>query len=257
MTDRERFISYMQEAQPLKPANILNIVATNQGKLPLTKEIPKAAPLTPDQVSALAEQGAVIVDSRSSAEFGAGHIAGAINVQITSKEFEQRVGWMTPDEAPLILVAANERLAQEAIYKMAFIALNTRVVGFLEGGITAWLDAGNPLTTIPQIDTHTLRHKLSSNGLQVLDVRDEEEWDEGHIAGAHWLPYTRMVPQLTSEAQIDRLPLEKGQPIAVTCATGQRSSTAISIMQREGFRNLYNVTGGMEAWKAAQFPTER
>ena len=174
----------MQEDQPLKPANILNIVATNQGKLPLTKEYPKARALTAVQVKEMMAEGAVVVDGRSSATFGAGHIPESINVQLSSSEFEQRVGWMTPDDAPLILLMDEDKEAQEAVYKMAFIALHSRVVGFLEGGIDAWMEAGNHAECVPQMDVHDLRHKLSTNGLQVLDVRDEEEWDEGHIAKA-------------------------------------------------------------------------
>lgn len=244
----------MQDDQPLKPANILNIVATNQGIRPLTKHIPKAAPLTPSQVAEMMEQGAVVVDGRSSADFGAGHIPGAINVQLSSSEFEQRVGWMTPDDAPLILLTNSSDDAQEAIYKMAFIALDTRVAGYLDGGIDAWMEAGNHVEAVPQMAVHTLRHKLSVNGLQLLDVRDTEEWDEGHFEKAHHLPYTRMVEQLTSPAMLGTLSLSKDQHVAVTCATGKRSSTAISIMKREGFKHLYNVTGGMEAWEAAGFP---
>ncbi len=244
----------MQDEQPLKPANILNIVATNQGKIPLTKQIPTAKPLTAAQVAEMMADGAVVVDGRSSATFGAGHIPGSINVQLSSSEFEQRVGWMTPDDAPLILLMDTNEQAQEAIYKMAFIALNSRVAGFLDGGIDAWMEAGNHAECIQQIDVHDLHHKLSTNGLQVLDVRDDEEWDEGHIENAHFLPYTRMVQQLTSDAMLDKLPLSKEQHVAVTCATGKRSSTAISVMKREGFKHLYNITGGMEAWEAAGFP---
>lgn len=245
----------MQSEQPLKPANILNIVATNQGKLPLTRQMPKAAPMTPARVKELMAAGHVVVDMRSSAEFGAGFIPGAINVQLSSGEFEQRVGWMTPDDAQLILVPDIDAEAQEAIYKMAFIALDTRVAGFLAGGMTAWMDAGYELETVGQMDVHTLRHRLTVNGLQVLDVRSEDEWDEGHIEQGHFLPFTHMVPQLTFPAQLDRLPIAKDQSVAVTCATGKRSSTAISVMRRAGFTHLHNVTGGMEAWLAANFPT--
>ena len=238
----------------MKPANILNIVATNQGKRPLTKQYPEAAALSREEVQAYLEQGHVIVDTRSSAEFGSGHIPGSINVQLGSDEFEQRVGWMTPDNAPIILVTAKDTDAQTAIYKMAFIALDSNVTGYLSGGINAWMNDGRSLAIVPQMDVHTLKHRLTVNGLQVLDVRDSEEWDEGHIEQAHLMPYRTMVPQVTAPAQLDKLPLDKAQSIAVTCATGKRSSTAISIMLRAGYTHLYNVTGGMEAWKAAQFP---
>jgi len=94
---------------------------------------------------------------------------------------------------------------------------------------------------------------LSVNGLQVLDVRDSEEWDDGHIRDAHFMSYTSMARQLNIPAQIDKLTVTPEQEIAVTCATGKRSSTAISLMLRAGYKRLYNVTGGMEAWEHAGF----
>lgn len=244
----------MQSEQPIKPANILNIVATNQGKRPLTAGRPKAQPLTVAELLAQVDAGCVVVDTRSSATFGAGHIPGSYHVQLSSSEFEQRVGWVTPDNAQLLLVAETDEAAQEAIYKMGFIALDSQVVGFLAGGIEAWMGAGKPLQTVTQMDVFTLHHKLQVNGLQVLDVRDKEEWDEGHIAEAHLLPYRHMVPQLDNPAQLDQLPFSPEQSIALTCATGQRSSTAVSILLRHGYKNLYNVTGGMAAWEDAQLP---
>ncbi len=243
----------MQDDQPLKPANILNIVATNQGKRPLTPHIPKAKPLSSDQVKQLIAAGHLIVDARDTAVFGAGHIPGSFNVQLSSSEFEQRIGWITPDDAKIILVTENDADAQKAIYNMGFIALDSNVTGYLEGGITAWMDAGNSVQTVGQMDVHTLKHRLDVNGLQVLDVRDPEEWDEGHIEGAHFMKYTSMAQQLNIPPQIGNLPFSKEQSIAVTCATGKRSGTAISMMLREGYKNLYNVTGGMEAWENAGF----
>ncbi|MCP5100008.1 MAG: hypothetical protein GY943_31020 [Chloroflexi bacterium] len=251
--NRDAFTAYMQDDQPLKPANILNIVATNQGKRPLTTTLPIAMPLSVNNVKQLMEQGHVVVDARTSATFGAGHIPGSINVQLSSDEFEQRVGWVVPDDTPIILVANSAADAQRCIYNMAFIALDANVKGFLDGGIEAWMEAGQALTTITQMDVFTLKHKLSVNGLQILDTRDQEEWDEGHILDAYFMPYTSMERQLTIPSQLDKLKLNHEQSIAVTCATGKRSSTAISLMRRHGYKNLYNVTGGMEAWKNAGF----
>jgi hydroxyacylglutathione hydrolase len=243
----------MQDEQPVKPANILNIVATNQGKRQLTANIPVAEALSPQQVEEMMADGHVVVDARSSAEYGAGHIPGAYNVQMSSSEFEQRVGWVTPDDASIILVADSTEDAQRCIYNMAFIALDSNVAGFLDGGIDSWMGAGKPIVTIPQIDVHALNNRLSTNGLRVLDVREEDEWDEGHINSAMFMPYTSLVPQLDIPAKIDELPWSLDESIAVTCATGKRSSTAVSILRRHGYKHLYNVTGGMEAWENAGF----
>lgn len=243
----------MQDDQPLKPANILNIVATNQGKRPLTSTIPAAKPLSIDQIKQYMANGHALVDTRSSAEFGGGHIPGAYNVQMSSSEFEQRVGWVVPDDTPIILLTNTAEEAQRCIYNMAFIALDQFVTGYVSGGMDAWIAAGEHVQTVPQIDVESLHRKLTENGMQVLDVREQEEWDDGHIETAHFMPYTSLVPQLMAPAQIDRLALEPDQHIAVTCATGKRSSTAISILLQNGYCNLYNVIGGMEAWEHAGY----
>ena len=239
----------MQDEQPVKPANIANIVATNQGHLPLTMETPVARPLAADQVAGLMEQGHIIVDTRSSAEFGAGHIPGAFHAHLSSPEFEQRVGWITPLDAPIILVSNDEEEAQQAIFNMAFIALDSRVTGYLDGGMDAWMNAGKSMSTLPQMDVFTLRDRLASNGMVVLDVREEDEWTEGHIPGSYSLSF-KLIP-----TRFEELGLSPEKTVAVTCATGKRSSSAASLLKRKGFNSLYNVTGGMEAWEHAGFET--
>jgi hydroxyacylglutathione hydrolase len=253
INSRDRFVAYMQDDQPVKPANILNIVATNQGKRSLTNSMPVATALTPQKVAQLMEEGHAVIDARSSAEYGAGHVPGSFNVQMSSPEFEQRVGWVIPDDSPVILVTHSAEDAQRCIYNMAFIALDSQVTGYLDGGIDGWMAAGKPVENIPQINVHALHQQVSTNGLRVLDVREQDEWDEGHIPEAAFIPYTSLVPQLDIPARIDELPFGHDESIAVTCATGKRSSTAISILRRHGYKKLFNVTGGMEAWEHAGF----
>ena len=77
----------MNEGQPVRPANILHIVAINQGKAPLTMEEPVAPAYSPQQVQALVEEGCVVVDTRSSCDFGGGHVPGAYNRQVGCAEF--------------------------------------------------------------------------------------------------------------------------------------------------------------------------
>ncbi len=200
-------------------------------------------------------EGHVIVDTRSSAEFGAGHIAGAYNVQMSSSEFEQRVGWVVPDDTPIILVTDKRRRRaavhlQHGLYRPGPIRdrLSGRRHRRLDG---RWRSRCKLSRKLMSTRSNT---SCRTNGLQVLDVRDREEWDEGHIEGAHFMAYTSMAPQLNIPAQIDTLTLNREQTIAVTCATGKRSVTAISMLLQNGYKHLYNVTGGMEAWENAGFP---
>ena len=68
------------------------------------------------------------------------------------------------------------------------------------------------------------------------------------------MPYTDMARQLDVPSRIDQLRLRSDQSVAVICATANRSSTATSLLSQRGYGSLYNVTGGMEAWKNAGFP---
>ncbi|MCP4426332.1 MAG: hypothetical protein GY803_17715 [Chloroflexi bacterium] len=238
----------MQDEQPVKPSNILNIVATNQGRRPLTMTAPVAKRMTPEQVCMHIKAGNIVVDARSSGEFCMGHIPGAYNVQMDSQEFEQRVGWVTPLDVPIVLVANSDAEAQQAIFDMAFIALDSRVTGYLDGGMDAWMKDGRAMQNAGHVDVHSLRNCLKDKEIQILDVRDQEEWDEGHIKDAKHMVYTDIPTQAAN------LDLDPKSPIAVICATGKRSSTVVSILIQEGFRDLYNVTGGIEAWINAKFP---
>jgi hydroxyacylglutathione hydrolase len=122
------------------------------------------------------------------------------------------------------------------------------VQGYVRGGMAAWIDAGLPHTTLTQISVHQLQQQLEGNGLNVLDVRSDVEWDDGHIEDAHHMHY-KDLPHET-----DALDLAPETAVAVICASGQRSSTAGSLLQRHGFEHVHNVTGGMNAWQAAGLP---
>jgi hydroxyacylglutathione hydrolase len=240
----------MTADQPVRPANIVNIVAINQGARPLTMGEPDAPWLGPADVEALVSDGAIVVDARSSAAFGAGHVPGAINIQITTPEFEQRVGWVTPLDVPLVLVLAEDAQQPRALRALAFLGLDARVQGVLRGGFDAWASERRPVAVVPQIAPADLQAQLAAGrGPKVLDVREASEWNAGHVKGAHLQSYRQL------EQRVSDLPFTRDEPVAVICHSGARSSTAASLLRRHGFTNVSNVTGGMVAWREAGLPT--
>ena len=102
--------------------------------------------------------------------------------------------------------------------------------------------------TLPQIGVGELRRRREEDHLQVLDVREESEWSQGHIQGAHHMNFKHL------PSRLEELRLGREDRIAVICGTGMRSSTACSVLLRNGFTNLLNVTGGMSAWRQAGHP---
>ena len=141
------------------------------------------------------------------------------------------------------MVVKDEYDLHDALEQLAVVGFD-QVVGYLDGGMAAWQEADLPVQQLGQLtveELHSLRHTLN-----ILDVRDQGEWDEGHIKGATHMPFY-FVEQRIQE-------LDSSQPLAVLCASGQRSTLACSILQRHGFTELFNVIGGMDAWKNAGFP---
>lgn len=246
LKDREEFIRHMLADQPPRPANIANIVAINQGRSSLTVSDPVCGELEAARAWERIRGGNLIVDTRPSESFGEGHIPGAFNIQVSSSEFEQRVGWMLPSSEEIVLVAEEGEAAQSAIHKLAFVGLDRRIAGFLQ--MRAWKKGGLPVESLSQISVGELRRRMKVEGLRVLDVRESSEWRAGHIAGAVHMNFKHLPERL------EELSARPDEPLAVICATGLRSSTACSYLLRRGFRTLHNVTGGMSAWREGGHP---
>ena len=232
--------------QPPRPANIRNIVAINQGRIPLSLAEPVCSRVEAGQAWEWIRRDHHVLDTRTSQAFGAGHIPGALNIHLSSGEFEQRAGWMLPPEGDVVMVVDAGEAAQLAVHKLAFVGLDRRIAGYVE--MPAWNESRLPTASLAQISVAELSRRLSERDIRVLDVRESAEWRGGHIASAVHLNFKHLPERL------GELPIAPDEPLAVVCASGMRSSTACSFLLRAGFKRLLNVTGGMSAWQEAGCP---
>jgi rhodanese-related sulfurtransferase len=85
----------------------------------------------------------------------------------------------------------------------------------------------------------------------VLDVREQSEWADGHIARAKHIPLGQLKNRLSD---LDKF---KGKPIVAVCRSGSRSASACRLLKQAGFENLHNLAGGMMAWEQAGLPREK
>ena len=85
----------------------------------------------------------------------------------------------------------------------------------------------------------------------VLDVREQAEYAQSHILNARALPLSQL------EARIADIEKFKAKPVIVYCATGNRSSTAATVMRKRGFSNVVNLSGGFAAWQQAGLPVQK
>ena len=199
--------------------------------------------LTPQEVGKLAAAGHLILDVRSAAEFGAGHVPRSIHVGLNG-QFAIWAASLILNGPPIVIVAESEEKAGEAVMRLARVGIES-VKGYLAGGIAVWHDAGFELAVLPQITVNELHELISKpTPLQIVDVRRPPEYESGHVPQALTVPLLSLQHNLLTK------------PTAVICAGGYRSSAATSILQQHGFSNLLNVAGGTSAWIAAGFPVE-
>ena len=91
--------------------------------------------------------------------------------------------------------------------------------------------------------------KLSSGEAVIVDVRDKDEWDDGHIPGA--LHISRGTIELDIEEKVP----DTNALIICHCGGGGRGALATESLQKMGYKNVRNLAGGFKAWKAAGLPT--
>ena len=240
---REEFIKMMTTDLPEAPAYFSRDVRLNREGPGNLSELPRASALGPAAVDDLRRSGAVILDTRPAAQYGTGHIPGALNIGLGG-QFASWAGALVAPEMPIVLVTEDEDHVEEARIRLTRVGLEN-VAGFLAGGLLAWHDANLPVTTTEQISVDELRHRLDAGGhLQLVDVRRPGEWQAGHIPQATHLPLNALDKRAAE--------LDASQPVTAICAGGYRSSIATSLLEQHGFR-VTNVIGGMTAWNNARF----
>jgi hydroxyacylglutathione hydrolase len=208
---------------------------------------PEPLPLPPEEVQHLAGHGAVVLDTRPNVAFGGAHVPGAYSVPM-GPMLPTWVGWLVPNDLPIVLVLDREDDWEPVTTGLLRIGYE-RVAGYLEPGMSAWVERALPVERVEQVSVRELSCCLEEGrGIQVLDVRTEGEFSEGHIEGALHL----MLGDLPTG--LDGLELRRDRPVAAVCGSGYRSSIASSLLQQRGFGTVWNVLGGMTAWRQAALP---
>jgi hydroxyacylglutathione hydrolase len=246
---RDEFVRLLTSDLPEAPAYFPVDAAINREGAPSLDEIRRPAALLPQQVVGYSNLGYIVLDVRAAAEFGAGHVPGALNVGLGG-QFASWAGALIPLGTPVIVVASDEAQVDEAVMRLARVG-HDNVRGYLCGGMPAWREAGFEVSEVEQVSVTELRRMLEEwDDLQVLDVRRPAEYAAGHAPRAESVP-------LSLHLREEAARLDTERPLAVICAGGYRSSAATSLLRPLGFRRLYNVEGGTGAWVAADFPVEK
>jgi glyoxylase-like metal-dependent hydrolase (beta-lactamase superfamily II)/rhodanese-related sulfurtransferase len=245
---RAEFVRMMTCDLPEQPAYFARDAELNRTGAPALDDLSRPDALTPAAVEQQCAQGALMLDVRAAAEFGAGHVPDALNIGLGG-QFAIWAGSLIEPGVPLIICADTDEQVEEAVLRLARVGLE-HVRGYLHGGVAAWRASGRDVMSVPQISVAELRQMLDVQpDLQVLDVRRPLEYTGGHVPTAQSAPLAQLDKHLAN------LNLDPARPLAVICAGGYRSSAATSILARHGYDHLLNITGGTSAWVSAGYET--
>jgi len=246
---KDQFVAMMTSDLPEAPAYFSKDAEINRSGAEALDHLAKPQAMSPAEVREASQHGCVVLDVRTAAEFGAGHVPGSLNIGL-SGQFASWAGSLIPLTAQIVIVANSPEQIGEAQMRLARVGLE-RVGGYLAGGVDGWRAAGFEVAQVPQISVAELRDLLNSKpDLQLIDVRRPAEYGSGHAPRAVPAPLAKF------RETFPTLNLNPDVPSAIICAGGYRSSAATSIAQQFGFTNLLNVTGGTAAWIKAGYDVE-
>ena len=242
---KDEFVKLLTAELPERPGYFALDAEINRSGAASLKTLPPIALLSPEDVFARQAAGAIVLDTRPTQQFCAGHIPGAVHIALAG-QFASWAATILGLEKDILLVAEDEEQIGQSRMRLARVGIE-RVIGALDGGMANWAAHQLPAAELAQVPVEDLHRELAH--IQVIDVRRQPEWDEGHIGGAHLMPLHKLESRLDS--------LDRNRPIAVHCKGGYRSAIAASLIQRAGFENVMNVTGGFDAWRACGLPEVR
>lgn len=190
----------------------------------------------------------VIIDVRNPEQFSVSHIEGSLNVPYGST-FCNWIGSVVGEDIPIGLIADHASVFPEVVKNLKLIGFDHIVMQLVWDETRAKREF--PIETLPLVNVEAIDKEIQNpkSHLYVLDVRTLEEWNSGHIKGAHHLELVHL------RDNVDKVPTDV--PIAVTCGRGYRGSIAASLLKQKGYRDVSNIRGGMSAWIKAKQDVEK
>ncbi len=188
----------------------------------------------------------IVIDAREPEGFAGGHIESSYAVWLGGMPVFG--GWVGSHDKPVFLVTERDREIDDAALHLTRIGIDS-VQGALAGGFGAWRKSGLPVEISGTITPRQLAKEMDQ--MQVLDVREIVEFEEGHM------PKARHVYVGALEERLRSLDLDRSRPVVTVCSVGHRAGLAASILLRHRFADVRNLLGGMTAWNQLDLPRSK
>ena len=231
--DQKGFTDYLLEGQPEPPKYFAMMKRLNKVDRPLVVEVPRHRELGKEEFLKAYSEGVKVIDTRNKFDFADGHLPNTINIQ-GNNSFATWCGWVLSYDEPFILVA-DPGLMDDLTRKLMRIGLD-RIMGFVTD-VSAF---GIQLESSEIIDIEQFTSFIDDDHAQIIDVRGESEFNEGHVPGADNIFVGTLQQNLEK--------VSRDKQIVIHCQSGDRSAIAQSLLERNGFRDVKNYSAGMKQW---------
>jgi hydroxyacylglutathione hydrolase len=189
----------------------------------------------------LHDDNVIAVDTRNAEDFIKSFVPGFISLGLEGR-FAEWAGNLLPFDKNILLITEPGK-EKETIVRLARVGFEN-FVGYLEGGFEAWVNAGEPIDLIIDVDADEVAMDIPfDEKLVILDVRRETEYANEHVEDAVNIP----LENFTDPGSL--APINDDDNLYIHCAGGYRSVIAASILKKEGWHNLRNINGGFDALK--------
>ena len=246
--DKGEFIKSLTEDMPSAPDHFSRCSDINRQGPELIEDLPQLKRLSLSEFNQTMQESDVeLLDTRNYLAYGGQHINNSWHLDLNGN-FPTFAGWVLPMDKDILMVAEDDEKAHEGVLWARRVGID-RIVGYLAGGMPGWLTAGLSTGSVTQISAEDLHTKvIGEDDFTLVDVRAKAEYEENHIKGA--------INIETADLRIEFKKLTKGQPTILICSSGNRSSLGTSILAKNGFKHLYNVSGGMTGYSKAGYTQE-
>ena len=221
--DEDEFVAQTTGGRTPRPPNLERIVELNRGPFvgaqPDLEPVPEVA-------------GATVLDVRPADAFAAGHLRGALNIPVSGTSFATRAGFLLEPDESVVLHAGSPAEAARA-------ARGLRAVGLFE--LRGYLESPEATERLEPVGLDELEQLLADGSIDLVDVREADERDEGYIAGSRHIPY-RLLRSFGDS-------LANGRPVVTICETGARAAIAASVLVAGGIDARPVLAGGIPDWE--------
>jgi len=245
--DKESFIREVLDGLTAPPKYFGMNVAMNKGGYDSLDTVMNRGlnPVSVEDFESFAEEtGALILDTRSPADFHKGFIPNAINIGLKG-DFAPWVGSLIVDVKHPLLLVADEGTEEEVITRLSRVGFD-HVLGYLKGGFEAWKSSTKEIDEIKRISPSEFAEVFNENS-KVIDVRKIGEYSAEHIDNAYSRPLDTISDWVST--------IDDSEHFFLHCAGGYRSMIAASILNSHGIRNFTEIEGGFNGIKKTEkFP---